>query len=48
VREPVGVVAAIAAWNTPMSLAAHKVAPALLAGCTVVLKAPPEAPGVPN
>jgi acyl-CoA reductase-like NAD-dependent aldehyde dehydrogenase len=45
VREPVGVVGAIVAWNTPMSLAAHKVAPALLAGCTIVLKAPPEAPG---
>jgi acyl-CoA reductase-like NAD-dependent aldehyde dehydrogenase len=45
VREPIGVVGAIVAWNTPMSLAAYKVAPALLAGCTVVLKAPPEAPG---
>ncbi|MCX4816318.1 aldehyde dehydrogenase [Streptomyces sp. NBC_01239] len=44
-REAVGVVGAIVAWNTPMSLAAYKVAPALLAGCTVVLKAPPEAPG---
>jgi acyl-CoA reductase-like NAD-dependent aldehyde dehydrogenase len=45
VREPIGVVGAIVAWNTPMSLAAHKIGPALLAGCTVVLKAPPEAPG---
>ena len=45
VHEPVGVVGAIVAWNTPMSLAAYKIAPALLAGCTVVLKAPPEAPG---
>lgn len=45
VREPIGVVGAIVAWNTPMSLAAYKVAPALLAGCTVVLKAPVEAPG---
>jgi acyl-CoA reductase-like NAD-dependent aldehyde dehydrogenase len=45
VREPVGVVGAIVAWNTPMSLAAYKVAPALLAGCTVILKAPLEAPG---
>lgn len=45
VREPIGVVGAIVAWNTPMSLAAYKVAPALLAGCTVVLKAPLEAPG---
>ncbi|MEU6646824.1 aldehyde dehydrogenase [Saccharomonospora sp. NPDC046836] len=45
VREPVGVVAAIIPWNSPMSLIAHKIAPALLAGCTVVLKASPEAPG---
>jgi aldehyde dehydrogenase (NAD+) len=37
-REPVGVVAAIAAWNAPHSLAGNKIAPALLAGCTVVLK----------
>lgn len=45
VREPIGVVGAIVAWNTPMSLMAYKVAPALLAGCTIVVKAPPEAPG---
>ncbi|MCZ9881987.1 aldehyde dehydrogenase [Arthrobacter sp. B2a2-09] len=45
VNEPVGVVGAIVPWNTPLSLAAYKIAPALLAGCTVVLKAPPEAPG---
>lgn len=45
VREPVGVVAAIIPWNGPMPLAAHKIGPALLAGCTVVLKASPEAPG---
>lgn len=45
VREPVGVVAAIVPWNAPMSTIAHKIAPALLAGCTVVLKASPEAPG---
>lgn len=45
VREPVGVVAAIVPWNAPLPLALHKVAPALLAGCTVVLKPPPEAPG---
>jgi acyl-CoA reductase-like NAD-dependent aldehyde dehydrogenase len=37
-HEPVGVVAAIAAWNSPQSLAGNKIAPALLAGCTVVLK----------
>ncbi|PAZ11417.1 aldehyde dehydrogenase [Streptomyces sp. SA15] len=45
VREPVGVVGAIVAWNAPTFLVAYKVAPALLAGCTVVLKASPEAPG---
>lgn len=44
VREPVGVVAAIIPWNAPALLMSHKVAPALLAGCTVVVKASPEAP----
>jgi aldehyde dehydrogenase (NAD+) len=43
-REAVGVVLAIVPWNAPLMLAALKVAPALLAGCTVVLKASPEAP----
>src|SRR3954470_2615044 len=37
-REPVGVVAAVIAWNAPLLLAAQKLAPALAAGCTVVLK----------
>ncbi|TKG58117.1 aldehyde dehydrogenase [Prauserella endophytica] len=45
VGEPVGVVGAIIPWNTPMHLAAWKLAPALLAGCTVIVKASPEAPG---
>jgi aldehyde dehydrogenase (NAD+) len=45
VKEPVGVVGAIVPWNAPMLLIALKLAPALLAGCTVVLKASPEAPG---
>src|SRR6202453_1156749 len=45
VREPVGVVGAIIPWNAPMGLISNKVAPALLAGCTVVLKSSPEAPG---
>jgi acyl-CoA reductase-like NAD-dependent aldehyde dehydrogenase len=43
-EEPVGVVAAIVPWNAPVTLAAWKTAPALAAGCTVVLKPPPEAP----
>jgi aldehyde dehydrogenase (NAD+) len=42
-REPVGVVGAIVAWNVPQVLIATKLAPALLAGCTVVVKAAPEA-----
>jgi aldehyde dehydrogenase (NAD+) len=45
VREPVGVVAAIVPWNAAPGLITGKVAPALLAGCTVVVKASPEAPG---
>jgi aldehyde dehydrogenase (NAD+) len=45
VREPVGVVGAIIPWNAPLGLIAAKLAPALLAGCTVVLKSSPEAPG---
>ena len=45
VREPVGVVGAIIPWNAPIGLITYKVAPALLAGCTVVLKCSPEAPG---
>jgi aldehyde dehydrogenase (NAD+) len=43
-REPIGPVAAIVPWNAPVTLAAWKTAPALAAGCTVVLKPPPEAP----
>ena len=37
-HEPVGVVAAITPWNSPLLLTAWKLAPALAAGCTVVLK----------
>jgi betaine-aldehyde dehydrogenase len=44
VREPVGVVAAIIPWNAPLMLISQKLAPALLAGCTVILKSSPEAP----
>ncbi len=44
VREPVGVVVAIVPWNGPAALIAYKVAPALLAGCTVIIKSSPEAP----
>jgi aldehyde dehydrogenase (NAD+) len=44
VREPVGVVGAIIPWNGPLLLIVSKIAPALLAGCTVVVKVSPEAP----
>jgi acyl-CoA reductase-like NAD-dependent aldehyde dehydrogenase len=45
VREPVGVVGAIIPWNAPVQLITHKIGPALLAGCSIVLKLSPEAPG---
>ncbi|MCK9930301.1 aldehyde dehydrogenase [Frankia sp. Mgl5] len=41
-KEPVGVVAAVVPWNMPQFLTVTKVVPALLAGCTVVLKPAPE------
>jgi acyl-CoA reductase-like NAD-dependent aldehyde dehydrogenase len=44
VREPVGVVGAIIPWNAPNALLAYKTAAALIAGCTVIAKASPEAP----
>ena len=44
VREPIGVVAAIVPWNSQMFLSAVKLAPALAAGCTVVLKASEDGP----
>ena len=37
-NEPIGVVAAITPWNSPLMLASWKIAPALAAGCTVVVK----------
>ncbi|MFV0459247.1 MAG: aldehyde dehydrogenase [Actinomycetales bacterium] len=43
-QEPVGVVAAITPWNGPLSTPSLKCAPALAAGCSVVLKPPPETP----
>jgi len=43
-REPVGVAGLIVPWNYPMSMAAWKVAPALAAGCTVVLKPAEQTP----
>ena len=43
-REPIGVVGAVVAWNVPFFLACNKLGPALLAGCTVVLKPAAETP----
>jgi succinate-semialdehyde dehydrogenase/glutarate-semialdehyde dehydrogenase len=43
--EPVGVVAAFTPWNFPVLLPARKLAPALAAGCSVVIKPAEEAPG---
>ena len=44
VREPVGVVGAITPWNSPILLMAWKLAPALAAGCTFVVKPAEQAP----
>ena len=44
VHEPIGVVAAIVPWNAPIALSVTKILPALLVGCTVVLKPAPETP----
>ena len=43
-RQPVGVVGAIVPWNFPLALSFPKIAPALLTGCSVVLKPPVETP----
>ncbi|SCW66300.1 Acyl-CoA reductase [Sphingobium faniae] len=44
VKEPVGVVGAITPWNAPVSLSCKCIAPALAAGCPVILKPSPETP----
>jgi betaine-aldehyde dehydrogenase len=44
VKEPVGVAAAITPWNYPMMMAVQKVAPAIAAGCTVILKPAEQTP----
>jgi acyl-CoA reductase-like NAD-dependent aldehyde dehydrogenase len=43
-REPVGVVAAVTPWNAPQGVIMHKLAAALITGCTMVLKPAPETP----
>ena len=45
-HEPVGIVAAFTAWNFPAALIARKVAPALAAGCSVILRPSSQTPGV--
>ncbi len=47
VKQPIGVVAAITPWNFPNAMITRKVAPALAAGCTVVLKPSEETPFPP-
>lgn len=44
VRVPVGVIAAITPFNFPLNLSAHKIAPAIAAGCPVVMKPAPATP----
>lgn len=44
IRQPIGVCAAITSWNFPSALITRKVAPALAAGCTIVVRPPDETP----
>lgn len=45
-HEPVGIVAAFTAWNFPAALVARKVAPALAAGCSVIVRPSSQTPGI--
>lgn len=47
VREPVGPVAAFSPWNFPINQATRKIASALAAGCSIIIKAPEETPASP-
>ena len=44
IKQPVGVVAAITPWNFPIAMVTRKIAPALAAGCTVILKPAEDTP----
>lgn len=44
IRKPIGVVIGITGFNYPLLLAAHKLAPAIAAGCPIIIKPPPQAP----
>jgi succinate-semialdehyde dehydrogenase / glutarate-semialdehyde dehydrogenase len=46
-QEPVGVVAGFSPWNFPVTQATRKIAAALAAGCTIIIKCPEETPGSP-
>lgn len=48
IKEPVGVCALITPWNFPAAMITRKIAPALAAGCTVILKSPAETPFTAN
>jgi aldehyde dehydrogenase (NAD+) len=43
-RQPIGVCGLLPTWNAPIMIAIRKIAPALAAGCTMVVKAPPQTP----
>lgn len=45
VRVPVGIVLAITPFNAPLNLLTHKIAASFAAGCTTIVKSPPQAPG---
>jgi succinate-semialdehyde dehydrogenase/glutarate-semialdehyde dehydrogenase len=47
ILEPIGVVAGFAPWNFPVTQAVRKIAAALAAGCSIILKCPEETPGSP-
>ncbi|KAI5481068.1 hypothetical protein MNV49_006254 [Pseudohyphozyma bogoriensis] len=44
IKQPVGVVGFVTPWNFPLAMITRKAGPAMAAGCTVVVKAPPETP----
>lgn len=44
IKQPIGVCAAVTPWNFPMAMITRKAAPALAAGCTIVLKPPSQTP----
>src|SRR5690606_7164112 len=47
IQEPIGVTAGFAPWNFPVTQAVRKIAAALAAGCSIILKCPEETPGSP-